>query len=1501
MAEEKVGALTNKSTQAGRDVYETSEGEMVSEKSTTFQYKGKWINVPTIHNGYQYEDDVLIMMLDEGIIEPTSVHDSLPDALSVAEQRSEGLKFNRGGTAMQEQMELFKQGGFKDEGGMVDEESGNKVPVGGTRKGVRDDIPANISEGEFIFPEDVTRYIGLSKLMELRQEAKMGLKKMEAMGQMGNSDEATIDDDLPFTMVDLIIMGDDEEDEGSKKEISMAPGGLLTGETNVTRTLPSTPLVNTTPTNTTPVTTTRSLTPNIERAARTTPDFKKIMGESNVEYIEYRNSAGNSIIIPHVGGVPTMSIPDGYTVYTGEDVIGSGTTEVDNIVSDTNQATSSNRDDNYTSPPAPDPVDWAGLTTEELIQKSSELTGFGRTLANGALLFMGPAGMLGSFFMKHQDRKVAEQIASRLAAGGLSSAEVTRLTKIRDSLVASGASGIFGRAIDYVGGLLGKSAEDISSAQFTADKVVDSSKLAIFDEDTKKIIIPDEIKVLLKSKTDAVSDAETQTNKALAEAEITAEERDAAVKETGVLAKRAELVEKELEVSLKTASAAALAEKAALADSDLAKSKLKDSIAEIAAFEKKAIDARDDADKAKETADAAVKAKEAAVKEVEAALKVASAAVLSEKAAIADSDLAKSKLKDSVTEIAAFEKKATDARKEADDFEKAAEEAKTIAAEAVKEVEAANTKIIAAEKLAASALASQKRAEAEALASSAEAGSSAEIAAQALEDAEKARAAEKVAQEESLASSTAAALAKKDYTAAVKAKEAAEAETIAAKAEAESSAEVAAQARIDADSAKVVADTALKDFEAAEARTLVAEKEKLAAEWLSIAAQAETNAAEAEAKYSAEDAALAREDAEYANKLAAEYKEEVATVKEEAEAARIEYVNTAGTITNGTGQLDEMDTYREDANSLLPIGDGITQAPDKTFRDADNVAVNTLTGNVTEMPYTDEYVESTGVSTVAPTFVTPVETGLEEFERLENEKRLATTESQTDDAFSISAENAALEKKYQETLAGSNAALDSAQKVTTEADSFLDDPSGGDYAVTGEQIAYSGSGTQGGKQTLDPREILPTSEQVALDAGPSETISAFEKHVGTTATGKKVYTTKYASTLPELSNTNYNSIEDAQAAEKEILEKITKETTTSAQTKDVFDPYIVDVDTTPKVGSGNIFPEAKSPDDFTSSGVAAQTSVEQLTTPTVVDTTVDPNAGLTKNSFGEYGRPDGTDVEDSYKLEMMDGQNVYDAYVKPDQPFVPSTTSVTPDVTAQTDEAFGTTSNAVQTVIPSETILAETTADSIRNKDPGGALYDEFGDIVKETFGDAFSRNQSAGKSTFTYEGNLYTTENAAKATSSVENNNVVDQGRKESDIQEDINAALKLATTNGQVDWTNENVNKLLVEREKIRLGESSSASSAATEAETLKKLQEAGASSTSGSEKREQDRLNRLGSEAEALKTKLDRGTATETERQRVLQLSNSGVGYIFENYTEPNRDNKGDRDGTFKFRNT
>ncbi len=97
---------------------------------------------------------------------------------------------------------------------------------------VRDDIPAQLSEGEFVFPADVVRFIGLERLMVMRQMAKKGLMQMEEMGQMSNGDEADEEDDIAEfeSEIDGIMAGMEEgEDEGEEEEEEpreMAVGGM---------------------------------------------------------------------------------------------------------------------------------------------------------------------------------------------------------------------------------------------------------------------------------------------------------------------------------------------------------------------------------------------------------------------------------------------------------------------------------------------------------------------------------------------------------------------------------------------------------------------------------------------------------------------------------------------------------------------------------------------------------------------------------------------------------------------------------------------------------------------------------------------------------------------------------------------------------------------------------------------------------------------------------------------------------------------------------------------------------------------------------------------------------------------------------------------------------------------------------------------------------------------------------------------------------------------------
>jgi hypothetical protein len=212
--------------------------------------------------------------------------------------------------ALEKQMELFEDGGLMDEGGSVDPVSGNDVPTGSTQEEVRDDIPAQLSEGEFVLPADVVRYHGLEKIMELRDEAKAGLQKMEDMGQMGNAEEAVLPDDVPFSMEDL-----DLEDEPMEMQV----GGFVPGQVQQSQFAGYQPQY-------TPYQMPQYTTPNYagyqapQQAAVPTmpttaaPQFGQFVTPT---YVTYVNDAGNTIQIP-VGpdGQPLIPVPAGFKKQT---------------------------------------------------------------------------------------------------------------------------------------------------------------------------------------------------------------------------------------------------------------------------------------------------------------------------------------------------------------------------------------------------------------------------------------------------------------------------------------------------------------------------------------------------------------------------------------------------------------------------------------------------------------------------------------------------------------------------------------------------------------------------------------------------------------------------------------------------------------------------------------------------------------------------------------------------------------------------------------------------------------------------------------------------------------------------------------------------------------------------------------------------------------------------------------------------------------------------------
>jgi len=125
---------------------------------------------------------------------------------------------------LEEQMELFQdEGGLKDDGMNKDPVSGNEVPSGSLAEEVRDDIPAQLSEGEYVVPADVVRFFGVKFFEDLRMQAKQGLAQMEKDGRIGGE---------PVAVATLEVQADadqlDPEDEKKLREmIGVNKGGVI--------------------------------------------------------------------------------------------------------------------------------------------------------------------------------------------------------------------------------------------------------------------------------------------------------------------------------------------------------------------------------------------------------------------------------------------------------------------------------------------------------------------------------------------------------------------------------------------------------------------------------------------------------------------------------------------------------------------------------------------------------------------------------------------------------------------------------------------------------------------------------------------------------------------------------------------------------------------------------------------------------------------------------------------------------------------------------------------------------------------------------------------------------------------------------------------------------------------------------------------------------------------------------------------------------------------------
>ena len=149
-----------------------------------------YTHIPYINRLEDVDSLSYIMLVDRPKDSPAVLRDYRakfdPEKLSNPDLRmAEGGKV--GNMSMKKQMSLFEYGGIADDGMTKDPVSGNNIPPGSLAKEVRDDIPAMLSEGEYVIPADVLRYYGVNFFENLRGQAKQGLNTMEQNGRIGGT------------------------------------------------------------------------------------------------------------------------------------------------------------------------------------------------------------------------------------------------------------------------------------------------------------------------------------------------------------------------------------------------------------------------------------------------------------------------------------------------------------------------------------------------------------------------------------------------------------------------------------------------------------------------------------------------------------------------------------------------------------------------------------------------------------------------------------------------------------------------------------------------------------------------------------------------------------------------------------------------------------------------------------------------------------------------------------------------------------------------------------------------------------------------------------------------------------------------------------------------------------------------------------------------------------------------------------------------------------------
>ena len=387
--------------------------------------------------------------------------------------------FNKGGMPMGKQTEMafMQKGGIKDDGMKKDPVSGNPIPAGSMAKEVRDDIPAMLSEGEYVVPADVLRFYGVNYFEDLRNKAKSGLQNMEDNGRIG---------------------GEPVSPQQAQQNMGKAPmqanqGGTVGGFDNGGLQAPGTSTFSA-PNN--------YLTPGGSLFPQSNTSFGGNSGSIVTFKTFVHATTGDQKVIQYMDG--KLSNPSD-SQYTGAPYYELGSAALKNAQNAPKEGGGGNDDPPPTTPtPTPTPfgedVDWSDpdAYADSIMEKGF---GIGRT-AGSLSAVLGPVGMIGAGIanIASELEAITSLQAARILAQaqGLDTAAIdahiktalgqsTNLSVILNKIGNGGMSKAM-QAAEKAGMSLGTEKDENGDLIFTPEQIASNLKRTKFKKDKPKII-----------------------------------------------------------------------------------------------------------------------------------------------------------------------------------------------------------------------------------------------------------------------------------------------------------------------------------------------------------------------------------------------------------------------------------------------------------------------------------------------------------------------------------------------------------------------------------------------------------------------------------------------------------------------------------------------------------------------------------------------------------------------------------------------------------------------------------------------------------------------------------------------------------------------------------------------------------------------------------------------------------------------------------------------------